>query len=284
MNKLQTIGVDLAKNVIRVSVVSIANKEQMNKDFTRTQFARFLVKQKPSLVAFEACASAHYWARQAMALGHHVKILPALVVAPFRQGHKTDKNDALAIAECAVRPNIKEAPLKSIEQQGMQSIQRSREFLVQERTALSNHIRGLLMEFGIVIRQGFSALHESIPCILEDAENGLPVMYRPTLLRMYERLCQLREDLKFLDDQINALVKQNHACHELTAIEGVGPISAVLLFATLGSGEAFRSGREFSAYLGLTPKQYSSGGRTTMVGLSKKIANKRLRSVLIQGA
>jgi len=284
MNKLQTIGVDLAKNIIRVSVVSIANKEQTNKNFTRTQFARFLVKQKPSLVAFEACASAHYWARQAMALGHHVKILPALVVAPFRQGHKTDKNDALAIAECAVRPNIKEAPLKSIEQQGMQSIQRSREFLVQERTALSNHIRGLLMEFGIVIRQGFSALHESIPCILEDAENELPVMYRPTLLRMYERLCQLREDLKFLDDQINALVKQNHACHELTAIEGVGPISAVLLFATLGSGEAFRSGREFSAYLGLTPKQYSSGGKTTMVGLSKKIANKRLRSVLIQGA
>ncbi|HBV20849.1 MAG TPA: IS110 family transposase, partial [Nitrosomonas sp.] len=255
-----------------------------NKDFTRTQFARFLVKQKPSLVAFEAWASAHYWARQAMALGHQVKILPALVVAPFRQGHKTDKNDALAIAECAVRPNIKEAPLKSIEQQGMQSIQRSREFLVQERTALSNHIRGLLMEFGIVIRQGFSALHESIPCILEDGENELPVMYRPTLLRMYERLCQLREDLKFLDDQINALVKQNHACHELTAIEGVGPISAVLLFATLGSGEAFQSGREFSAYLGLTPKQYSSGGRTTMVGLSKKIASKRLRSVLIQGA
>lgn len=284
MNKLQTIGVDLAKNVIRVSVVSIANKEQTNKDFTRTQFARFLVKQKPSLVAFEACASAHYWARQAMALGHQVKILPALVVAPFRQGHKTDKNDALAIAECAVRPNIKEAPLKSIEQQGMQSIQRSREFLVQERIALSNHIRGLLMEFGIVIRQGFSALHESIPCILEDAENELPVMYRPTLLRMYEHLCQLREDLKFLDDQIKALVKQNHAFHELTAIEGVGPISAVLMFATLGSGEAFRSGREFSAYLGLTPKQYSSGGKTTMVGLSKKIANKRLRSVLIQGA
>jgi len=284
MNTLQTIGVDLAKNVIRVSVVSAANKEKMNKDFTRLQFSRFLAKQKPSLVAFEACASAHYWARQAVESGHQVKILPALAVAPYRQGHKTDKNDALAVAECAVRPNIKEAPMKSIEQQGMQSIQRSREFLVQERTALSNHIRGLLMEFGIVIRQGFSALHGNIPQILEDGENELPDMYRPTLQLMYERLCQLREDLKFLDDQIKALVKQNQACHELTAIEGVGPISAVLLFATLGSGEAFQSGREFSAYLGLTPKQYSSGGKTTMVGLSKKIANKRLRSVLIQGA
>ena len=166
MNTLQTIGVDLAKNVIRVSVVSVTNKEQMNKDFTRSQFSRFLVKQKPSLVAFEACASAHYWARKAIKSGHQVKILPALAVAPYRQGHKTDKNDALAVAECAVRPNIKEAPMKSIEQQGMQSIQRSREFLVQERTALSNHIRGLLMEFGIVIRQGFSALHENIPQII----------------------------------------------------------------------------------------------------------------------
>lgn len=207
MQKQQTIGVDLAKNVIRVSVVSTANKEKMNKDLTRSQFKQFLVKQPSSLVAFEACASAHYWARQAVALGHAIKILPALAVAPYRQGHKTNKNDALAVAECAVRPNIKEAPLKTIEQQGMQSIQRSREFLVQEWTALSNHMRGLLMEFGIVIRQGFSALHENIPRILEDGENELPDMYRPTLQLMYERLCQLREDLKFLDDQIKALVK-----------------------------------------------------------------------------
>lgn len=284
MNTLQTIGVDLAKNVIQVSVVSKTNKERMNKDFSRAKFKGFLAKQKPSLVAFEACASAHYWARQAVNFGHQVKILPAMAVAPYRQGHKTDKNDALAVAECAVRPNIKEAPLKSVEQQGMQSIQRSREFLVQERTALSNHIRGLLMEFGVVIRQGFSALHEAIPRILEDGENELPDMYRPTLSLLYDRLCQLREDISFLDSQIKALVKQNQACHALTAIEGVGPISAVLLFSTLGSGEAFQSGREFSAYLGLTPKQYSSGGKSTMVGLSKKIANKRLRSVLIQGA
>lgn len=174
---MQIIGVDLAKNVIQVSVVSRTNRELMNKEFTRAKFQSFLAKKKPSLVGFEACASAHYWARQAKSFGHKVKILPALAVAPYRQGHKTDKNDALAVAECVVRPKIKEAPLKSIEQQGMQSIQRSREFLVQERTALSNHIRGLLMEFGIVIPQGFSSLHQRIPLILEDAENELPDMY-----------------------------------------------------------------------------------------------------------
>jgi len=281
MKTLQTIGVDLAKNVIRVSVVSNSNKELMNKDFSRAKFASFLANQKCSLVA---CASAHYWARHAKSFGHQIKILPALAVAPYRQGHKTDKNDALAVAECAVRPNIKIAPMKTIEQQGMQSIQRSRAFIVQERTALSNHIRGLLMEFGIVIRQGFCALHENVPLILEGGENELPDMYRPTLQLLYQRLCQLREDLNFLDDQIKGLVRQNASCNELTEIEGVGPISAVLLFATLGSGDAFKSGREFSAYLGLTPKQYSSGGKTTMVGLSKKVANKRLRAVLIQGA
>ena len=284
MNEYNTIGVDLAKNVIQVSVVSKSGKELQNKALSRTKFTTFLVKQKPSLVAFEACASAHYWARVAKRNGHQIKVLPALAVAPFRQGHKTDKNDALAVAEAANRPGIKQAPVKSIEQQGMQSIQRSRELLIQECTALSNHIRGLLMEFGLVIPKGFAHLLRHIPEILEDGENELPDMYRPTLHLLYGRFCQLREDLEFLDNQIKALVKQNASCEELTAIEGVGPISAVLLFATLGTGEAFKGGREFSAYLGLTPKQYSSGGKTNLVGLSKKIANKRLRSVLIQGA
>ena len=149
MSKLNTIGVDLAKNIIQISLVSAHGKELQNKALTRKKFAEFLGKQKAALVAFEACATAHYWARLAQRYGHQVKIIPAKAVAPFRQGHKTDENDALAVAEAANRPNVKEAPLKSIEQQGLQSIQRSRELLVGDRTALSNHIRGLLMEFGI---------------------------------------------------------------------------------------------------------------------------------------
>ena len=163
MNKYNTIGVDLAKNVIQVCVVSPTNKELLNKELTRKKFAEFLGKQKPSLVAFEACATAHYWSRVARRHGHQTKIIPAMAVAPFRQGHKTDQNDALAVAEAAKRPNIKEAPIKSIEQQSMQAVQRSRELLIQNRTALSNHIRGLLMEFGLVIPRGFSSLHENIP-------------------------------------------------------------------------------------------------------------------------
>ena len=284
MNKLNTIGVDLAKNVIQVSVVSPPNKELQNKTLTRAKFAAFLAKQSPSLVAFEACATAHYWARLAIKHGHQTKILPALSVYPFRQGHKTDQNDALAVAEAARRPHIKEAPLKGIEQQGLQSIQRSRELLVQERTALSNHVRGLLMEFGVVIPKGFASLHQHIPQVLEDGENEVPDMYRPTLQLLYRRLCAIREDIAFLTEQIDTLVKAHPACHGLTALEGVGPISAILLYATLGTGEAFKNGREFSAYIGLTPKQYSSGGKTNLVGISRQVANKRLRAVLIQGA
>ena len=284
MNKLNVVGVDLAKNVIQISVLSRANRELQNRALSRRKFAEFLSCQRRSLVAFEACATAHHWARVAQRHGHDVKIIPAKAVTPYRQGHKRDENDALAVAEAASRPSVKEAPLKTIEQQGLQAIQRSRELLVHTRTGLSNHIRGLLMEFGIVIPQGFAALHRQIPQILEDGDNELPDQYRPTLHLLYGRLCELRDDLKRLTAEIEALVRVNVACARLTALEGVGPIGAVLLFATLGTGEAFNSGREFSAYLGLTPKQYSSGGKVNLVGISRRVANKRLRAVLIQGA
>jgi transposase len=284
MKHENTVGVDLAKNVIYVSVVTSNQKLIFSKELTRKKFKEFLANQKPSLVAFEACATAHYWSRFAKSVGHETKILPALSVAPFRQGHKTDKNDSLAVAEAATRPNIKEAPYKTVDQQAIQSIQRSREVLVGDRTALSNHIRGILLEFGIVIRQGLSALHQAVPEVLEEGDNELPDSYRPTLNILYNRLCDLRDDIKLMDNQIAVLIKQHPGCSELTKLEGVGPIGAVLLFASLGTGEAFKNGREYSAYLGLTPKQYSSGGKTQLVGIGKRIANKRLRAILIQGA
>lgn len=284
MSYSTTVGVDLAKNVIQVSVVSGAGKELLNRSLTRRKFAEFLCKQKPALVAFEACATSHYWARAAQRHGHTARIIPAKAVTPFRQGHKTDSNDALAVAEAARRPNIKEAPMKTLDQQGLQAIQRSRDLLVQESTALSNHLRGLLMEFGEVIPKGFAALQRKLPEILEDGGNEVPDMYRPALHRLYCRFLELRSDIRAMDAEVKALVKQHPGCSRLTALEGVGPISAVLLYASLGTGEAFSGSREFAAYLGLTPRQLSSGGKTNIVGLSKKIGNRQLRSVLIQGA
>jgi len=284
MSYSTTVGVDLAKNVIQISVVSSRGKELSNRSLTRKKFAEFLGKQKPSRVAFESCASAHYWARAAQRHGHEARIIPAKAVAPFRQGHKTDSNDALAVAEAARRPNIKEAPMKTVEQQGLQAIHRSRELLIQECTALSNHLRGLLMEFGIVIPKGFASLLKAVPEILEDGENELPDLYRPTLHRMYSRLLELREDIEAMTKEVDRLAKAHPICSRLMALEGVGPIGALLLYATMGSGAAFSGSREFAAYLGLAPKQYSSGGKTNIVGLSKKIGNSRLRSVLILGA
>jgi len=284
MSYSTTVGVDLAKNVIQVSVVSSRGKELLNRSLTRRKFAEFLCKRQPALVAFEACATSHYWARVAVRHGHVARIIPAKAVAPFRQGHKTDSNDALAVAEAARRPNIKDAPMKTVEQQGLQAIQRSRDLLVQERTAISNHLRGLLMEFGVVIPQGFAALQRSVPEILEDGDNEVPDMYRPTLQRLYVHFLELHDDIRAMDVEIRQLVKRHPHCKRLTALEGVAPISAVLLYASLGTGDAFSGSREFAAYLGLTPRQLSSGGKTNIVGLSKKIGNCRLRSVLIQGA
>ncbi len=284
MKHSTTVGVDLAKNVIQVSVVSARGKQLSNRSLSRKKFAEFLGKQKPALVAFEACATSHYWARAAERHGHVARIIPAKFVAPFRQGHKTDSNDALAVAEAARRPSIKEAPMKTIEQQGLQAIHRSRQLLIQECTALSNHLRGLLMEFGVVIPQGFASLLRAVPEILEDGENELPDMYRPTLQRLYTRLLELREDIEAMTKEVEVLVKEHPVCSKLTALEGIGPIGALLLYATLGSGNAFSGSREFAAYLGLAPRQYSSGGKTNIVGLSKKIGNCRLRSILILGA
>jgi transposase len=279
-----TVGVDLAKNVIQVSVVSSLGKELLNRSFTRRKFAEFLANQKASLVAFESCASAHYWARTAQRHGHEPRIIPAKAVSPFRQGHKTDSNDALAVAEAARRPNIKDAPMKTLEQQGLQSIQRSRELLIQECTALSNHLRGILLEFGVTIPLGFASLLKALPEILEDGENEISDLYRPTLHRLHHRMLELRRDIETMTKEIDMLVKQHPVCSRLTAIEGIGPIGALSLYAVLGSGDAFTKSREFSAYLGLTPRQFSSGGKTNIIGISKKVGNRRLRSILINGA
>ena len=190
----------------------------------------------------------------------------ARAVAPFRQGHKTDSNDALAVAEAARRPNIKDAPMKTAEQQGLQGIQRSRELLIGESTALSNHLRGILLEFGVAIPRGFASLLRALPEILEDGDNEIPDLYRPMLHPMHQRLLELLEDMESMTKEVDGLVKQHPVCKRIIAIEGIGPIGALSLCAVISSGKAFTKSREFSAYLGPTPRQYSSGGKTNIVG------------------
>lgn len=284
MRQTNLIGVDLAKSIFQICIVNKDNKVVTNKTIKREQFSRFLAKQPKSTIAFETCSSSHYWGWQAEKYGHEVLLIPAKAVTAFRLGHKTDANDALAIAEAAQRPELKVAPLKSIEQLEIQAIQRARKHLVDERTALSNLIRSLFFEFGLVIPKGFAALKTKTSDYLEDAENNLPLQVRTSICRLSSRLRELESDIQSFDKQVNDLIKQNEPCQRLMSLEGIGAMGASQLYAFLGTGNAFKNGREAAACVGLTPKQFSSGGKTNLLGIGRRAANHQLRATIIQGA
>ena len=284
MKNHNTIGVDLAKNVIYVSVLSSRQKLLQSKEVTRSKFKPFLANQKPAMVAFEACATAHYWSRFAQSHGHTTKIIPALAVVPFGKDIKQIRMMHWPSLKPPIGLILKKRLIKPSTSKRCNPFNVPVSYWSATERPYPIHIRGILLEFGFAIRQGYSALYQHVPDILEDGENELPDSYRATLNMLYVRLRDLREVIDFMDKRIATVIKQNPACRQLTKMEGVGPIGAILLFSSLGTGEAFKNGREYSAYLGLTPKQFSSGGKTNLVGISKYVANKRLRSILIQGA
>lgn len=284
MNNLNVLAIDLAKNVFQLCKLSPQGKVVFNREFSRQKLKELLVKEKPSLVAMEACSSSHYWARFAEDAGHQVKVINARVVKGFQTKQKTDKNDALAIGVAAPLEHIKGIRVLSVEEQGLQSLERARQLAVEQKTALSNQLRGLLSEFGIIIPQGIAALRKHIPLILEDAENSLPDNFRHTLFRMWQMLLFQLEQIESLQNQVEKEVKHHHVCKKLIALEGVGPIAALGLAVRLGAGDNFASGRDASASIGLTPKQHSSGGKEKIGHISKRSADKRLRSILFQGA
>lgn len=278
------IAIDIAKSSFHL--VSLRQSKVLtNKAFTRNALKIWLAKQKKSHVVIEACGSAHYWARYAQSFGHTAQLIAPKHVAPFRQGHKTDKNDAFAIATASQQPQMKSVAIKTIEQQGLQSIDRIRQHLTDNQTAVSNMIRGLLAEFGICFAKGISAFKTCIPEVLEDAENDLPHVFRAQIEAMYEAFLAAESHLNQVNKELEALINQQQHCKKLMQLEGIGPVNALNLFLTLGEkGESFTHGREASACIGLTPKQYSTGGITLLGGIGKKAGNKRLRSNLIQGA
>lgn len=278
------IAVDIAKSSFHVVRM---NKGRLSTDkaLSRNQLKSWLAKQNQSHVVIEACGSSHYWARFAQSLGHTAQLIAPKHVTPFRQGHKTDKNDALAIAMASTAPNTKSVAIKTIEQQALQSIERIRQHLTDNQTAVSNMLRGLLSEFGIIINKGLRAFKRDIPDILEDAENGLPDMLRPQIADMYQSYLNGEQHLLQVTKQLKDVIKQQEQCRQLMALEGVGPVNALNLMLALGDkGSSFSHGREAAACIGLTPKQYSTGGVVVLTGIGKKVGNKRLRSSLIQGA
>ncbi len=283
MNKITTIGLDLAKNVFHAVCCDQHGKQVSRRMLRRNQVLAYFVQKKPCLVGMEACASAHYWARQLQQLGHQVKLIPPQYVKPYVRGNKNDYNDALAIAEAVTRPEMRLAAIKTQAQQDVQALHRLRERRVHERTALCNQARGLLGEYGIVISNGVRSLRRKLPELLEDGENGLSDVFRQYLLQIQRQLQELDAHIDFYTGLVMEQGRQNEVCQRLQTIPGFGPIVASIFYGFMGNGESYHRGRGVSAALGLVPKQHSSGGKDRLLGISKR-GDRYMRALLVHGA
>lgn len=278
------VGVDLAKMVFQVCLLNQANKVVVNKKLSRRQFPIFMQQLPPSLIAMEACGSANFWARKFIGMGHRVRLVPPQHVKAFVKGHnKNDANDALAICEAALRPQLHEVPVKTVEQQDMQMLHRVRHRLVSQRTALANQIRAYLRENGIVVAKQLHNLINELPDILEDATNGLSDSARLLIRMLFEELQSGKQRVAQIDRQLKQRIAQDEDCQRLLTIPGYGPIIVTALVAAIGDGRQFSKSRGLAACLGLTPRHQGSGGRTVLLNTTKA-GNPYLRYLLIHGA
>lgn len=281
--KLTRIGLDTAKQVFQAHGVDEHGKTMLQKQLMRARVLEFFANLPPCLIGMEACAGTHYWAREPGKLGHTVRLMAGQFVAPYRKSGKNDPNDAEAICEAVGRPNMRFVAVTSVEQQAILAVHRARSLLVQERTALVNQIRGLLGEFGMTVAQGIGRLRRAMPELLEDGENGLPGLARETFAELLEQLRAIDVRVAHYDRRIEALAREMNAAKRLMAIVGIGPITATALVATVGDAKVFSNGRQFAAWLGLTPRQHSSGGKSRLGRISKR-GDVYLRTLLIHGA
>jgi len=281
--KITTIGVDLAKEVFQIHGVDAHGKAVLRKQLRRGEMAKFFANQEPCLIGMEACGSAHHWARKLGEFGHTVKLMAPQFVKPYVKTNKNDMADAEAICEAVSRPNMRFVPIKNIEQQAILSVHRARQGFVKARTAQANQIRGLLSEFGIVMPQGIKSIAKRMPDILEDAENSLPGTMRKLLERLNDNLKEMDRQVAELELQIKLWHHANEASRKLEALPGIGPITASAIVATVGNATEFKDGRQLAAWLGLVPKQHSSGGKQALLGISKR-GDTYLRTLLIHGA
>ncbi len=268
--KITTIGIDLAKNVVQVHGVDEQGKAVLKKQLRRHQVAPFFANLSACLVGMEACSSSHHWARQLERLGHQVKLMAPQFVKPYVKTNKHDAADAEAICEAVSRPNMRFVPIKNGEQQAVLALHRARQGFVKARTAQANQIRGLLGEYGIVVPQGIVHIAKRLPAILEDGENDLPGSFRQLLARLGDHLKELDRQVGELEQQIQHWHRENEASRKLEQIPGIGPLSASALVATIGDAKQFENARQLAAWLGLVPRQHSSGGKPMLLGISKR--------------
>jgi len=284
MKHCNVIGIDLAKNIFQVCIINKEGKILFNKTMKREPLKNWLANQTQALVAMESCGSSNYWGRFAKSLGHQVMLIPPRQVKPYRNGQKTDANDAVAIAVASQAANIQPSRLLNIEQQNLQTTERMRDMVNKQKLQISNQLRGLLLEYGIVINKTEREFRARIPAILEDADNDLSAVVRENLYCLWQLYLRLDEDYNGLDRSLRKLAEQDDECQRLMKLESVGPISAVRLKVQLGHGEHFKSGRQASACVGATPKQHSSGGKVKLGAVGKASCDRPLRSCLFLGA
>lgn len=277
------LGIDLAKNSFQVCGLNQSNKVQFNRKLTRNKLAEFMQQQSPVLVAMEACGSSNYWARKFEEMGHTVKLVPAQQVKPFVKGNKDDRNDAVAICEAAQRPDMHFAMIKTHVQQDTQMLHRIRQLHVKQTTAIANQIRAYLTEYGIIVKKQITPLIHALPTIIDDEDNDLTPMARHLLIEHYQCLVNSRDKAIELKKQIEQSNNQNIYCQRLQALPGIGPIIASALYAAVGNGSQFAKGRQMSAWIGLTPAHFGTGGKNTNVDTTKK-GDQYLRYLLIHGA
>lgn len=281
--KLTTIGLDLAKAVFQVHGADERGRTVLKKQLKRAQVAAFFANLTPCKIGMEACGSAHYWARKLMAMGHDVVLIPPQYVKPFVKRNKNDAADAEAICEAVTRPNMPSVPVKSVEQQAILSLHRARQSFVKARTAQANQIRGLLAEYGFAIPQGIGHIAKRVPEIIEDGENELPGNFRLLIQRLVDHLKELDRQAGELELEIQQWHKNSPLSQKVAQIPGIGPITATAMIATVGDARQFENGRQLAAWLGIVPKQHSTGGKARLLGISKR-GDRYLRTLLIHGA
>jgi transposase len=278
-----TVAIDLAKDVFELAFADAQHRIVERKRLSRRAFGQALDNRGPLRVVMEACGSAHYWARRFGAQGHDVRLLPARDVRPYVRRNKTDRADAAGLIEADRCAQIDAVPIKSIEQQGVQALHRVREQLKAQRTATINLVRGVLREFGIVIAVGAAKVRPAVLAVLEAGDNDLPMALRHTLGGLLDQLTQLGEAMRAIEQRLQAQAQTDLSCQRYQQVPGIGVLTATALRASVGPLDRFGSGRHFAAWLGLTPREHSSGNRRRLGRISKR-GDGYLRRLLIHGA
>ncbi len=274
-------AVDLAKNIFQVCALDKPNKVIFNKKPRRNQLVEFMSKQKPSPIYMEACYSSHYWARLFNQMGHQSFLIPAQHVTPFVRGNKNDHNDALAIAECSRRPNLRFVPVKTERQQEIIAAHRIRRRLVKNRTQITNQVHGLLTDFGIIFPQGIKGFKRAVDDL--QAKEKLSFEFRQNILSLKDEFEFISEKIKQIDNTLDYRLKTEPNCQIVGSIPGFGVITTTLLTAMIDKGQAFSKASDIGVWVGLTPKQYASGDKSKLGGITKR-GDRYLRTLLVQGA